>query len=191
MATIREGNKSVLLIVDVQVGVVKETWNTSQIIQNIVHAIEKARAQNVPIIWIQHADDEGELVYGSPTWQWVPELVPAEDEVLIHKEYNSAFEQTSLEETLANLGATHIVLAGTSTNWCIRATAYGALDRGYDLTLLKDAHTTDTLELEDGVTIDAETIIHDLNITMSWLTYPERTNRIASVADFDFTALPS
>jgi nicotinamidase-related amidase len=71
------------------------------------------------------------LVYGSPEWQWVPELVPAEGEPLIHKHYNSAFEQTALEDQLAGFGATHIVLAGAATNWCIRATAYGVLDRGW------------------------------------------------------------
>jgi hypothetical protein len=79
----------------------------------------------------------------------VPELVPAQGEPLLHKHFNSSFEQTSLEEELAKLGATHVVLAGAATNWCIRATAYGALERGYDLTLVKDAHTTETMELGD------------------------------------------
>ena len=67
---------------------------------------------------------------------------------MIHKKFNSSFEQTALDEELARLCATHIALAGAATNWCIRATAYGALERGYDLTLIKDAHTTDTMELE-------------------------------------------
>ena len=57
------------------------------------------------------------------------------------------FEPTKLEEELALLGATHITLAGAMTNWCIRATAYGALERGYDLTLVKDAHTTANVDL--------------------------------------------
>ena len=153
MATIREGSREVLLVVDVQVGVMQEAWDASPIIKNIALAVEKARQQGVPVIWIQHSDDE--LVFGSPEWQWVPELSPAEGEVQIHKQFNSSFEQTSLEETLASLGATHIVLAGAATNWCIRATAYGALDRGYDLTLIKDAHTTGTLELENGIIIEA------------------------------------
>jgi len=147
MAAVREGNKAVLLIVDVQVGVMQNAWQAPQTIQNMARAVEKARAQDVPVIWVQHQDDE--LVLGSDEWQWVPELLPADGEARIHKQFNSSFEKTSLDETLARLGATRIVLAGAATNWCIRATAYGALERGYDLTLIKDAHTTETMEFED------------------------------------------
>lgn len=187
MAVIRKGNKGVLLIVDVQVGVMQEAWNAPRIIKNIGRAVEKARAQGVPVIWVQHSDED--LVYGSPEWHWVPDLSPAEGEVQIHKRFNSSFEQTSLEETLAKLGATHIVLAGAATNWCIRATAYGALDRGYDLTLIQDAHTTDTMELENGVKIEAANVIRELNIAMTWLSYPGCANSTASVEELDFATL--
>ena len=51
---------------------------------------------------------------------------------------------------LAARGATRLVLAGASTNWCIRATAYAALERGYDLTLVQDAHSTKSMDLGDG-----------------------------------------
>jgi nicotinamidase-related amidase len=181
MATVREGNKGV---VDVQVGVMGEAWDAPRIIKNVVRAVERARAQGVPVIWVQHSDEE--LVYGSPEWRWVPELVPAEGEPLIHKRFNSSFEQTALEDQLAKFGATHIVLAGAATNWCIRATAYGALDRGYDLTLVKDAHTTGTIELEDGARIDAASIIQELNIAMTWVSYPGRKNGTATAEEVDF-----
>lgn len=81
------------------------------------------------------------------------------------------------------------MLAGAATNWCIRATAYGALDRGYDLTLIEDAHTTGALVLEDGTRIEAAPVIHDLNIAMTWLRYPGRKNNVASVEKLDFAAL--
>jgi nicotinamidase-related amidase len=186
MATIREGNKSVLLVVDAQVGVLRSAWEAPQIIKNIVLAVEKARSQSIPVIWVQHSDSE--LIHGSPDWQLVPELVPAEGEIRINKNFNSSFEQTQLEETLAKFGVTRIVLAGAATNWCIRATGYGALDRGYDLTLLKDAHTTETIELEDGTEIEAADIILDLNIAMKWLSYPGRTNSTAKAEEIDFAA---
>lgn len=184
MATVREGNKGVLLVVDVQVGVMREAWEAPRIIGNVARAVERARAQGVPVIWVQHANEE--LVHGSPEWQWVPELAPAAGKLLIPKHFNSAFEQTALEEQLAKLGATHLALAGAETNWCIRATAYGALDRGYDLTLIADAHSTDTLELEGGLRIDAATVIRDLNVTMAWLDYPGRTNGTATAEEIDF-----
>ncbi len=184
MATVRKGNKGVLLVVDVQVGVMNGAWEAPRIINNVSRAVERARAQSVPVIWVQHSDND--LPYGSPQWQWVPELLPAEGEPLIRKSFNSSFEQTPLEEELARLGATHIALAGAATNWCIRATAYGALDRGYDLTLIKDAHTTGTIELDNGARIEAESVVNDLNVAMKWLSYPGRTNSTATAEEVAF-----
>ncbi len=186
MATAREGNKAVLLIVDVQVGVLSDAWQADRIIRNIAHAVERARSQAVPVIWVQHSD--ANLVHGSPQWQWAPALVPAAGETLIHKHYNSSFEQTELDAELARLGATHIALAGCATNWCIRATAYAALERGYDLTLISDAHTTETMSSGSGVTIDAECVINDLNAVMSWLRYPGRRCGTAKAEAIDFIA---
>jgi nicotinamidase-related amidase len=108
------------------------------------------------------------------------------EEQLIHKQFNSSFEQTGLDEELARLGATHITLAGAATNWCIRATAYGALDRGYDLTLVKDAHTTGTIELDDGSRIEAAGVVQELNIAMTWVSYPGRKNGTATAEEVDF-----
>lgn len=187
MATVREGNKGVLVVVDVQVGVMEGAWDADRIIENISFAVERARRHGVPVIWVQHTSKG--LVRGSPQWQWVPELVPADDEVLIHKRYNSSFEQTSLEKTLARLGATHIVLAGASTNWCIRATAYAALDFGYDLTLIEDAHTTGDIELEDGAVIEAADIVQELNIITAWVSYPGRTGSTVTADNVDFASL--
>ena len=184
MATVREGNQAVMLVVDVQVGVMKEAWEAQRVIRNVARAVERARAEAVPVIWVQHSNPE--LPAGSAQWQWVPELVPADAEALIHKKYNSSFEQTSLDAELARLGATHIVLAGAASNWCIRATAYGALDRGYDLTLARDAHTTQSMQLDSGAMIEAETVIEELNIAMKWLEYPGLQNGIANANDLKF-----
>jgi nicotinamidase-related amidase len=186
MATVRGGDKKVLVVVDVQVGVMKDAWDRSRIISNVSRAVHQARAQEVPVIWVQHSSEE--LVDGSPDWQWVAELAPAEHEPVLHKHYNSSFEGTALEEELAKLGASHIVLAGAATNWCIRATAYGALDRGYDLTLINDAHTTGAMEFEDGSRIEAEDIIRETNIALTWLSYPGRTNGTVTAEELDFLA---
>jgi len=184
MATVRNGSKGVLMVVDVQVGVMNDAWDAPRIIGNVAHAVARARAAGVPVLWVQHSDQE--LVQGSPQWQWVPELSPAADEPRIYKRFNSSFEETSLDAELARIGATHIVLAGAATNWCIRATAYGALDRGYDLTLVADAHTTGTMALDDGTTIEARQVIRELNIAMTWLSYPGRTNATATADAVSF-----
>jgi nicotinamidase-related amidase len=185
MATVRAGNKKVLVVVDAQVGVMQGTWQAPRIIKNIGTAVAKARQQGAPVIWVQHADEE--LVHGSSAWQLVPELAPAAGEARIDKQFNSSFEQTPLEESLAKLEATHIVLAGAATNWCVRATAYAALERGYDLTLLKDGHTTtETVAFEDGANVEAASVIRELNMVMNWVSYPGRTNGTALVAEVEF-----
>ena len=114
--------------------------------------------------------------------------MPAEGENRIYKKYNSSFEQTNLEDPLAALGATRIVLVGAATNWCIRATAYGALDRGYDMTLLKDAHTTESIERLDfpGEIIEAKNIIRELNIATKWLSCSGLKNATLTVEELNF-----
>lgn len=184
MATVREGSVPVPLVVDVQNGVMRDAWDASCVIKNVSRVVERARIQSVPVVWVQHSDED--LPHGSQEWQWVPELVPARGEQLLHKHFNSSFEQTSLEQDLAALGATHLMLAGAATNWCIRATAYAALDRGYDVTLIGDAHTTQSMELGDGSRVEAADIIRELNTAMTWLTYPGRRNGTATAEEVDF-----
>jgi nicotinamidase-related amidase len=186
MPIVRPGNQPVLLVVDVQVGVMAQAWDAPRVIANVRRAVARARAQGVPVVWVQH--EGADLPRDSAAWQLVPELVPAAGDARIYKRFESSFEATPLEDTLAQAGATHIVLAGAATNWCIRATAYGALDRGYDLTLVKDAHTTGHIDLDDGSRIDAAGIVKELNVVMTWLSYPGRKNATASVETLDFQA---
>lgn len=186
MATVRDGNKSALVVVDVQQGVMHEAWDAPRVIGNVARTVERARAGGVPVIWVQHSGEQ--LSFGSPAWQWVPELAPGRGEPLIHKQFNSSFESTTLDEHLAGLDVSRIVLAGAATNWCIRATAYGALDRGYDVTLVSDAHTTETVELDDGSRIEAASIVRELNIAMTWLSYPGRKCSTATSEAVDFAA---
>lgn len=184
MSTVRQGNQSALVVVDVQVGVMANSWDAPRVIANVARTVERARKGGAPVIWVQHESDE--LPRNSSSWQLVPELVPLAGDVRIYKRFPSSFEETMLEAALAELGATRIVLAGAQSNWCIRATAYAALDRGYDLTLVKDAHTTESIDLGDGAEVKASSIITDLNVTMKWLTYPGRKNETAEAADVAF-----
>jgi nicotinamidase-related amidase len=147
----------------------------------------RARASGVPVFWVQH--ESADLPRDSAAWQFVPELEPAAGEVRIHKRFESSFEATDLEQRLGERGVTHLVLAGAQTNWCIRATAYAALDRGYDLTLLQDAHTTGGHDLGNGNRVEAADIITDLNLTMRWLRYPGRSNRCAATDELGFAAI--
>ncbi len=186
MATVRSGDKSALIVVDVQVGVVGQAWEAPRVIANVARAVQRARAVGVPVVWVQHSDEQ--LAQGSSDWQWVPGLGPQGGEPLIHKHYESSFEDTALEQTLADRGVSHVVLAGAATNWCIRATAYAALDRGYDLTLLEDAHTTVQMDLGQGRRLEAEPVVQDLNAVMTWLRYPGRRCSTAKAESVAFAA---
>lgn len=186
MATVREGQQGVLLVVDVQVDVMKNAWEAQRIVQNVARVVERAREKGVPVIWVQH--DDQDLPAGSAGWLWVPALVPAPGEPVIGKHFNSSFEQTSLDDELAKLGASHITLAGAASNWCIRATAHGALERGYDLTLVKDAHSTETMVLNDGRRIEAASVVDELNIAMTWISYPGRRSSTATAESANFAA---
>lgn len=182
--TTRSGTGAALLVVDVQVGVVAQAWDRDRIVGNVALAVRRAREAGLPVVWVQHHDDE--LERGSSAWQWVPELEPLADELRIHKRYNSSFEDTELLAELERLGIGRLFLAGAATNWCIRATAYGALDRGFDVTLLSDAHTTRDMELAPGRVVAARSVIDDLNVAMRWLAYPGRTNAAITVAEATF-----
>jgi nicotinamidase-related amidase len=184
MAIVRTGNRSVLLVVDFQVDVVKDCWDAARIGANVARVVEQARARGVPVLWVQHEDDD--RPHGSPQWQIVPELVPADGELRVYKRYNSAFEETPLEPELARLGATHIVLAGAMTTWCIRTNAYATLERGYDLTLVSDAHTTLSIDRGNGTLVEAEGIVDDLNLAMIWQDYPGRKSRAVKAAEIAF-----
>ncbi len=180
----RPGTRTALVVVYVQTGVVADAWQRDAIVQNIAGVVRRARASDVPVLWVQHGDDE--LKPGSPEWQWVPELQPLDGEARIDKRHNSAFEDTPLLAELDRLRVGHLVLAGAATNWCIRATAYGALERGFDLTLVADGHTTSDMMLGPDRVVQARSVIDDLNAAMRWLSYPGRRNAVVHAAEVAF-----
>jgi isochorismate hydrolase len=141
MTTLPNRSNTALLVVDVQNGVVKTAHARDTVVANIAQVVEKARAARAPVLWVQHTD--GNLKRGSEPWQIVPELEPAAGETKLEKQYGDSFEATSLEETLARLAVGHLVIVGAQTDACIRATLHGAFVRGYDVTLVGDAHTTE------------------------------------------------
>lgn len=182
--SLHPGTATALLVIDVQASVVADAWDRDRIVANVALTVDRARAAGVPVFWVQHEDDE--LVPGSAGWQWVEELAPREGEARVHKRFNSAFEQTDLQAALASAGVGRVVLAGAATNWCIRASAYAALERGYDVTLVSDAHTTGDMEVAPGHTVTARSAIDDLNTAMRWLSYPGRRNEAVPTADLRF-----
>jgi nicotinamidase-related amidase len=173
-----------MLVVDVQNGVVAAAYHRDEVIGNINALVARARAEGVPVIWVQHADDE--LVEGTDAWQYVPELVPRADEPLIHKHYGDSFEASGLEIELARRGIGRVVVTGAQTDACIRATLHGAFTRGFDTVLVADAHTTEDLS-EYGLPPVDKVIAHT-NMYWTWQTGPGRTASVVTTAEVALSA---
>jgi nicotinamidase-related amidase len=176
MASIREGSTAALIVIDMQNDVLSKAWERDGVISRTASLIDRARGENVPVIFIQHEDDA--MPAGSDDWKIVPELTPAEGDPVIAKRYADSFEETTLEAVLSDLGVAHLVVAGAQTDFCIRNTTHRALAEGYDVTLVEDCHTTDDA-LYGNVDISAEQLVNHTNLHLRSLTYPGRVSGVA------------
>ena len=185
MATFVDRPNTALLIVDVQHGNTDGAHDRDAVIARISALLDQARHTATPVVWVQHADEH--LVEGSPEWQYADELSRDESEPLVHKHFGDAFEETELDDVLAGRKVGRIVVTGASTDMCIRATLHGAMARGYDATLVGDAHT-----LEDpstwGLPFNAEQVIAFTNSYWDEAAAPGRVGGTVLTADVDFTA---
>ena len=182
MTSLRDRPNTALLVVDVQNNVVANAYQRDETIANINTLIDRARARQVPVIWVQHSSDE--LVENSDAWQYVPELQREESEPLVHKEYGDSFEDTALELELAQRGVGRLIVTGAQTDACIRATLHGAFTRGYDTILVSDAHTTDDFSKYGLPTVDK--VIAHTNMYWTWQTAPGREAGVVETADVTF-----
>lgn len=179
-------DKTALLVIDVQVGVVADAWRRDEVVATIGQLVADAREQQVPVIWVRH--HAADLAEGSDEWQIVPELTPADGEPLVEKTYGDSFAETDLADHLERLGARRLVLCGAQSDFCVNATMYGALHRGYDVVLAEDAHTTsdarfDDPRLEADVELAAQDVVVDQNRRAYSTRLPGVTCGIVLAAD--------
>ncbi len=92
------------------------------------------------------------LTDGSELGMFVPELMPAAGEVVVVKQYASAFFGTSLSSTLRAAEVDTIVIGGVSTSGCIRASATDAMQHGFRPLVVSDACG------------DRDAVVHDANL---------------------------
>jgi nicotinamidase-related amidase len=179
MTTLADRPKTALLVIDVQNGIVDGTYQRDEVVANIGTLVDRARAEGIPVVWIQHSSED--LKVGSDDWQYVPELARAEAEPLLHKKYADAFEETDLENVLAAAHVGRLVVTGAQTDECIRSTIHGAFVRGYDVTLVGDAHTTED-QTEWGAPPPDKVIAHT-NLYWNYHTAPGRTAGVSDTKD--------
>ena len=183
MTTLEGRPNTALLVIDVQNQVVADAWDRDGVIGRINTLVDRARGENVPVIWVQHSDDD--MPRDTEGWQYVPELALADTEPVVHKRYGDSFEDTDLESLLAERRVGRLVVTGAQTDACIRSTLHGALVRGYDATLVEDAHTTEDLR-QWGVPVSPEQVIAHTNTYWSWSEAPGRKGDVAPTAEVDF-----
>ena len=183
MSTLTDRPNTALLVIDVQNDVVAGTHDRDGVVARIADLVARARTAGTPVVWVQHGDED--LPRDSDGWQYVPELARDEAEPLVHKEYGDSFEATDLEDVLAGLGVGHLVVAGAQTDQCIRSTLHGALVRGYDATLVADAHTTED-QSEWGAPPPDQVIAHT-NLYWRYQTAPGRKGGTVVADEVDFS----
>ena len=182
MTTLKDRERTALLVIDVQNGVVGGAHDRDRVIANINSLVAKARSEDVPVIWVQHSDDQ--LVKGSDEWQYVAEIDRHESEPIVHKSYGDSFEDTDLEALLAERGVGRLVVAGAQTDQCIRSTLHGGFVRGYDVTLVGDAHTTE--DLSEWGAPPPDLVIAHTNMYWKFHEAPGRSAGTVDTADVAF-----
>lgn len=182
MTTLANRPNTALVVIDLQNEVVANAYRRSEVLSAVKMLIERARIAQVPVVWVQHADED--LTAGSEAWQIVAELAPMPGEAIVEKSYRDAFEGTDLEQVLSRLGVGKLIVTGAQTDMCVRSTLHGALARGYDATLVSDAHTTEDMTQRGAPPPDA--VISHTNMYWSNQRAPGRLGGVIESKDVDF-----
>jgi nicotinamidase-related amidase len=182
MTTLSDRPNTALMVIDVQKGVVADAHQRDAVVANIGALVDKAREEGVLIVWVQHSDEQ--LAKGSDAWEYVPELARRESEPLVHKTFGDSFEDTDLEDVLAGAGVGRLVVTGAQTDACVRSTIHGAFARGYDVTLVGDAHTTEDQSAWGAPPPDL--VIAHTNLYWRYQAAPGRTAAVTETKDVTF-----
>lgn len=184
MTTLSDRPNTALIVIDVQRGVLAEAYEPAAVVANIGALVDKAREQNVPVVWVQHSDEA--LRKGSADWEYVPELVRRESEPLVHKSFHDSFEGTDLEDVLAEAKVGRLVVTGAETDACVRATIHGGFVRGYDITLVGDAHTGG--DRSEWGAPPPQQVIEHTNLYWRYTEAPGRVAEVRATKDVTLTA---
>jgi nicotinamidase-related amidase len=186
MTTLEDRPNAALLVIDVQNAALEGAHQRDAVVANVATLVDKARREQIPVIWVQHSDEQ--LAKGSDKWQIVPELMPESSEPRVEKNYSDSFEDTTLESVLRDLAVGRLMVVGAQTDECVRSTLHGALVRGYDTTLVSDAHTTEDHSAWGAPPPDQ--VITHTNLYWTYHTAPGRTAGTVKTKEVDFSTNP-
>ncbi|WP_242496287.1 isochorismatase family protein [Xylanimonas protaetiae] len=167
--------RSAVVIIDLQNGVAPGCLDFDGVARRAHALVVRARDEGVPVVWVQ---DHGGFAVGSNDWDLYGPLGRDAGEPLVRKEYRDAFAGTDLREVLDRLDVSRLVVAGAQSDYCVRTTTQSAAARGYDVTLVGDAHTTTDARCGD-VVVTAEQIVAHTNRYFAGLRYPGQAFSVA------------
>lgn len=155
-----------LVIVDVQQGMFNFPGYTPHdgeaTVARIGGLLARARKSGAPVFFVQHDGGEGDpLAAGSPGFPFRAEVAPVAGESVTVKRRCNAFQETDFDQTLKRAGIDHLIVCGMQTEFCVDTAVRAAVERGYKVTLVSDAHTT-----FDTDALSAEKIIAHHNATL-------------------------
>lgn len=155
-----------LLILDLQVGLFhgpEQPWRGEALLATVNNLLAKAHAAGAPIFLARHVGPAGSpLAPDSALTQLIPELDLNGSETVFEKQRPSAFACTGLLETLKDVGASGLVIAGMKTQYCVDSSCRVARDLGLDAVLIEDGHTC-----SDTPQLSAEAIVAHHNATLA------------------------
>ncbi len=170
--------KSALVIIDMQLGNFQGSdpvYDGEILLSKVQRLIGKARDEGVPVFFVQNKGREGDPdEIGTPGWEIHPTIAPKEGDVVIEKATPDAFHRTTLSQELRSKGIEKLVIAGLQTEYCIDTTCRRAYSLGYDVVLVKDAHST-----WDSSSLTAEQIVeHHNQVLGGWFVTLKNQNEI-------------
>lgn len=174
-------NETVLLVIDVQVGIMQDAYRRDEVLRNINLLLERARVSGVPVVYVQHNEQGSELELNTPGWQIHPAIAPRAGEAVVHKESPDSFYHTRLQEELQALGSKRLVIVGAQTEYCVDTTVRRAVSQDYDVLLASDAHTTFSTK-----TLSAEQIVAFHNEVLHGFSAGEHAVRVRPAAEIAF-----
>ncbi len=136
----------VLLVVDTQKAITNAGLYCFDIFEShIIELINKARINNIEIIFVRHDDGVGSnLTKGSEEFEIYEKFKPAEDELVFDKNVNSSFKNTGLLEYLRKKNESKIIVVGLQTDYCIDATIKSGFEYGFRM--IVPAYTNSTFD---------------------------------------------
>ena len=172
-----------VVVIDVQQALCSgpfKTFESDRVIATINRVTDKARADGIPVFFVQHETETGLMVKGSAGWQLAEGLHQSEEDAYISKRFSDAFKETELQRYCDDQGIGHLIICGMQSEFCVDSTTRHALARGFEVTIIADGHTT-----IDTSVLPAEKISAHHNATWQNLTSYQNTAQVVHASELE------